>query len=88
MATHGAVYRDLDATARTEVLKMVDQGEAATFGQPDGPTFVNVVREHVIEGLFCDPAYGGNADAAGWRWLGYQGPPSLESDYSAPGDRQ
>lgn len=32
-----------------------------------------VVREHAIEGLFCDPVYGGNRDAAGWRLVGFPG---------------
>jgi gluconate 2-dehydrogenase gamma chain len=32
-----------------------------------------VVREHAIEGLFCDPAYGGNRDAVGWRLVGFPG---------------
>lgn len=32
-----------------------------------------VVREHAIEGLFCDPAYGGNRNAVGWRLVGFPG---------------
>lgn len=32
-----------------------------------------VVREHAIEGLFCDPVYGGNRNAAGWRLVGFPG---------------
>jgi gluconate 2-dehydrogenase gamma chain len=32
-----------------------------------------VVREHAIEGLFCDPVYGGNRDAVGWRLVGFPG---------------
>jgi gluconate 2-dehydrogenase gamma chain len=32
-----------------------------------------VVREHTVEGFFCDPAYGGNRDAVGWRLVGFPG---------------
>lgn len=32
-----------------------------------------VVREHAFEGLFCDPVYGGNRNAAGWRLVGFPG---------------
>jgi gluconate 2-dehydrogenase gamma chain len=32
-----------------------------------------VVREHTIEGLFCDPVYGGNRNAVGWRLVGFPG---------------
>ena len=32
-----------------------------------------VAREHTIEGLFCDPAYGGNRNTVGWRLVGFPG---------------
>jgi gluconate 2-dehydrogenase gamma chain len=32
-----------------------------------------VVREHAIEGLFCDPVYGGNRNTVGWRLVGFPG---------------
>jgi gluconate 2-dehydrogenase gamma chain len=32
-----------------------------------------VIREHTFEGLFCDPVYGGNRNAAGWRLVGFPG---------------
>lgn len=32
-----------------------------------------VVREHAIEGFFCDPVYGGNRNAVGWRLVGFPG---------------
>ncbi|HEY0789448.1 MAG TPA: gluconate 2-dehydrogenase subunit 3 family protein [Chthoniobacterales bacterium] len=36
-------------------------------------TFFMVVREHTVEGYFCDPIYGGNRDAVGWRLVGFPG---------------
>jgi gluconate 2-dehydrogenase gamma chain len=35
--------------------------------------FAAVVHQHTIEGMFGDPAYGGNRDGAGWRLLGFPG---------------
>jgi gluconate 2-dehydrogenase gamma chain len=32
-----------------------------------------MLREHTIQGMFCDPAYGGNRDAAGWKLVGFPG---------------
>ena len=31
------------------------------------------MRSHTIQGTFCDPYYGGNADFVGWDLLGYPG---------------
>jgi gluconate 2-dehydrogenase gamma chain len=32
-----------------------------------------VVREHTVEGYFCDPVYGGNRGGVGWRLVGFPG---------------
>ena len=32
-----------------------------------------VVREHTVEGYFCDPVYGGNRNTAGWKLVGFPG---------------
>ena len=40
---------------------------------PDASTFFNLVRAHTIQGTFCDPYYGGNADFVGWDLIGYPG---------------
>jgi len=36
-------------------------------------TFFVVVREHTVEGYFCDPIYGGNRGTVGWRLVGFPG---------------
>jgi gluconate 2-dehydrogenase gamma chain len=38
-----------------------------------------VVREHVLQGYFCDPVYGGNRDAVGWKLVGF---PGAQWDYT------
>ena len=35
--------------------------------------FFALVRTHTIQGTFCDPAYGGNANFVGWDLIGYPG---------------
>ncbi|HEU5086677.1 MAG TPA: gluconate 2-dehydrogenase subunit 3 family protein, partial [Roseiflexaceae bacterium] len=30
-------------------------------------------RRHTMEGMFSDPAYGGNRDYVGWKLIGYPG---------------
>ncbi|MDI3209630.1 gluconate 2-dehydrogenase subunit 3 family protein [Pseudarthrobacter sp. AL07] len=32
-----------------------------------------VIREHTVEGYFCDPVYGGNRDTVGWKLVGFPG---------------
>jgi gluconate 2-dehydrogenase gamma chain len=39
-----------------------------------------MVRQHTLEGLFGDPAYGGNRDGVGWRLVGF---PGAQWGYSA-----
>ena len=40
---------------------------------PDSATFFTLVRAHTIQGTFCDPYYGGNANFVGWDLIGYPG---------------
>lgn len=50
--------------------------ERAEQDDPDLPILRRlfaVVREHTIEGFFCDPVYGGNRDAVGWKLVGFPG---------------
>jgi gluconate 2-dehydrogenase gamma chain len=36
--------------------------------------FFELLRIHTLEGMFCDPMHGGNADLIGWKLIGYPGP--------------
>ncbi len=38
-----------------------------------GAEFFQLVRRHVLEGMFCEPQYGGNRDLVGWRMVGFPG---------------
>lgn len=80
---HSAHYVDLAPPVQDDVVRAwfgpeVD-GDATATPRPadvDADTlrqFFAVVREHAVEGYFCDPVYGGNRDAVGWRLVGFPG---------------
>jgi gluconate 2-dehydrogenase gamma chain len=48
------------------------QQDAVLTDLQDTPFFA-LVRGHTLQGTFCDPVYGGNADFVGWDLLGYPG---------------
>ena len=50
-----------------------ERGAVEGWAVPAQAPFFELVRGHVQEGLFADPAYGGNRDKAGWRVLGHPG---------------
>jgi gluconate 2-dehydrogenase gamma chain len=35
--------------------------------------FFETIRYHVLEGVFCEPQYGGNRDMVGWRLVNFPG---------------
>jgi gluconate 2-dehydrogenase gamma chain len=36
--------------------------------------FFQMLRAHTLEGMFCDPLHGGNANLVGWQLIGFPGP--------------
>jgi gluconate 2-dehydrogenase gamma chain len=54
---------------------LVDAGEQdARLHQIENTPFFSLLRTHTIEGMFCDPMHGGNADMIGWQLIGFPGP--------------
>ena len=70
--TKGSPFARLSPTDQDAVLRDLE-GDAATGFPAGASAFFNVVRAHTIQGTFCDPFYGGNADFAGWDLVGYPG---------------
>jgi len=68
----GASFAALSAADQDAVLRDVETNAATGF-VPDAATFFNLVRAHTIQGTFCDPYYGGNANFVGWDLIGYPG---------------
>lgn len=73
---YGRRFDALAGDERDAVLTALAGGEVDTF-EPLLPSnqFFALVRQNVLEGLFADPAHGGNRDLIGWKWLGYPGDP-------------
>jgi gluconate 2-dehydrogenase gamma chain len=71
-STKGNPFARLSATDQDAVLRDLE-GDAATGFPARASAFFNVVRAHTIQGTFCDPYYGGNANFAGWDLIGYPG---------------
>jgi gluconate 2-dehydrogenase gamma chain len=66
---------DFDSSAENPAHSL-DRPSKQPEESSDGSLLVRllaVVREHTFEGLFCDPVYGGNRGAVGWRLVGFPG---------------
>lgn len=40
----------------------------------ENTAFFRLLRQHTLEGMFCDPMHGGNRDLIGWQLIGFPGP--------------
>jgi gluconate 2-dehydrogenase gamma chain len=52
---------------------LVDFESGAVPGFKPAAEFFETVRCHVLEGVFCEPQYGGNRDMIGWRLVKFPG---------------
>ena len=59
----GEDFADLDEATQDERLAAIED-----------TLFFGMLRDHTIEGTFCDPLHGGNRDLIGWQLLGFPGP--------------
>jgi gluconate 2-dehydrogenase gamma chain len=81
---HLAAYRrgcsDLDELALVRFgapfAALADERQDAVMREAERvhAGFFELVWSHAMEGMFGDPRWGGNAELAGWRLLGYPGP--------------
>jgi gluconate 2-dehydrogenase gamma chain len=70
--TKGASFVKLSPEDQDAVLTDIERDTATGF-TPNSAAFFNLVRDHTLQGMFCDPYYGGNANFVGWDLLGYPG---------------
>jgi len=53
---------------------LLEELEAGKLKEVEGGSqFFELVRRHVMEGVFCEPYYGGNRDLIGWKLVGFPG---------------
>jgi len=67
-----AAFAKLSAPDQDAVLTDMEKNIATGF-VPNAAAFFNLVRAHTIQGTFCDPYYGGNANFVGWDLIGFPG---------------
>lgn len=65
-------FTDLSVEQQDAVLREMEQDVQLGF-IPSSSAFFNLVRGHTLQGTFCDPVYGGNANMVGWDLIGYPG---------------
>ena len=71
-STKGSSFARLPAADQDELLRDVERNAVTGFST-DASAFFNLVLSHTIQGTFCDPHYGGNANFAGWDLINYPG---------------
>jgi gluconate 2-dehydrogenase gamma chain len=72
LSTKGAGFAQLLEADQDAVLTDMEKNVATGFS-PNSAAFFNLVRTHTIQGTFCDPYHGGNANFVGWDLIGYPG---------------
>ena len=70
---HGVAFADCAPEQQDALLSGLEGEELPNFHVPPQRRFFDLMRAHLQEGLFADPAYGGNRDKLGWRLLGHPG---------------
>jgi gluconate 2-dehydrogenase gamma chain len=70
-AKFGALFSDLPDEQKDAVLIDFDIGAVAGFKK--AAEFFEMVRYHVLEGVFGEPSYGGNKGMIGWRLVNFPG---------------
>jgi len=70
--TKGGPFTSLQPKDQDAVLSEMEKNAATGF-TPNSSTFFNLLRAHAIQGTFCDPYYGGNANFVGWDLIRYPG---------------
>jgi gluconate 2-dehydrogenase alpha chain len=70
---YGTAFVDCSPNEQDRLLFDLEAARLPRFHVPEQHEFFDVLRGHLQEGLFADPAHGGNRDKAGWRFLGHPG---------------
>ncbi len=70
--TRGKPFARLVRDQQESILLALEQDRLDGF-MPSAAGFFNMLRNHTINGTFCDPYHGGNRDFVGWDMIGYPG---------------
>ncbi len=79
MATPREIYREgLKKLRGFDHLSATEQDDA--LKEIESTLFFSLLRQHSVEGMFCDPIHGGNIELVGWQMIGFPGPQMSYSD--------
>src|SRR5215217_6999807 len=70
---NGVSFDDCSAEKQDALVAELERGVLPDFRIPPQRDFFEMLRAHLQEGLFADPAHGGNCDKLGWKLLGHPG---------------
>lgn len=70
--SQGGPFASLSPEKQDAVLEAMEKNQAQGF-TPNSRTFFGLLRDHTMEGMFCDPYYGGNINFVGWDLTNYPG---------------
>jgi gluconate 2-dehydrogenase gamma chain len=76
----GTTFDQASSSQQDDALHALEQGKVDTFTTISSAQFFAIFRQNVLEGLFADPLYGGNANLIGWKWIGFPGDPMAYGD--------
>jgi gluconate 2-dehydrogenase gamma chain len=68
------IYRAGIPTLGTDFASIAGASQDERLAAQEKTLFFTLLRQHTIEGMFCDPMHGGNAGLIGWQLIGYPGP--------------
>jgi hypothetical protein len=63
----------LDKLAGGDFTKAAPAEQDEILARPEVSTFLSLLFEHTIEGMYSNPEYGGNRGLAGWEDISYPG---------------
>ncbi len=69
---YGKAFTELSDEEQDEVLKAFENNEVQMNGV-SASDFFTLLRTATLEGVYCDPLYGGNRDMIGWKMKSYPG---------------
>jgi gluconate 2-dehydrogenase gamma chain len=71
---YGNAFADLPSNQQDQVIQdMINDKAKDFFEDPSDMAFFGMLQTHTIQGMFSDPAYGGNEAMVGWKQIGYPG---------------
>ena len=70
---YGACFSDCQPEQQDALITGLEQDALPGFRIPPQRDFFEMLRAHLQEGLFADPAHGGNREKLGWKFLGHPG---------------